>query len=519
MALGGAAAMATVVIGLYASGRLFPAPDPQADAMTVPQSPAVADPEPRSEAVTSASDAPPAPVDAGGLDDPDLSETAPDPVAPATAETAPEEVSEDAGAQADADMPGVAPDAPETETVATPEEAPAPVAPGFDVVRVAPDGQTLVAGTAPGAREVTILLDGVEIGSALVDGSGKFVAFLDLPASDQPRVLGLVARHAETRIDSADQVILAPSLRLAEVETPEPVADDGTPEARPEPAAPTEPEATSDVQLAAVEGGAVPADVPGETVEARAVDASSGAVATDIATVETEAAPTVADVVAAVPLPEPGAVQPIETVSVSPQQEGSPAPADAAQAVTPLTEIQAPAVFLSNEAGVTVLQAAGPSPEVLDQIALDAITYETAGTVALTGRGMTEEFVRIYLDNEPITTTEVTPDGRWRADLPQVDSGTYTLRVDAVDKAGVVQSRVESPFRREDPVALAAAIEAGSASALIQVVTVQPGNTLWAIARDKYGQGPAYVRVFEANRDRIRDPDLIYPGQVFTIPD
>jgi nucleoid-associated protein YgaU len=100
-----------------------------------------------------------------------------------------------------------------------------------------------------------------------------------------------------------------------------------------------------------------------------------------------------------------------------------------------------------------------------------------------------------------------------------VDSGTYTLRVDAVDEAGVVQSRVESPFRREDPVALAAAIERGNASALIQVVTVQPGNTLWAIARDRYGEGPAYVKVFEANRDRIRDPDLIYPGQVFSIPD
>ncbi|MEN8660411.1 MAG: LysM peptidoglycan-binding domain-containing protein, partial [Marivita sp.] len=50
-------------------------------------------------------------------------------------------------------------------------------------------------------------------------------------------------------------------------------------------------------------------------------------------------------------------------------------------------------------------------------------------------------------------------------------------------------------------------------------VTVQPGNTLWAIARDRYGEGPAYVKVFEANRDRIRDPDLIYPGQVFSIPD
>ncbi|MFN4172801.1 MAG: LysM peptidoglycan-binding domain-containing protein [Pseudorhodobacter sp.] len=50
-------------------------------------------------------------------------------------------------------------------------------------------------------------------------------------------------------------------------------------------------------------------------------------------------------------------------------------------------------------------------------------------------------------------------------------------------------------------------------------VTVQPGFTLWAIARDQLGEGILYVQVFEANRDRIRNPDLIYPGQVFAIPE
>jgi nucleoid-associated protein YgaU len=49
-------------------------------------------------------------------------------------------------------------------------------------------------------------------------------------------------------------------------------------------------------------------------------------------------------------------------------------------------------------------------------------------------------------------------------------------------------------------------------------VTVQPGVTLWASARDRFGDGVLYVQVYEANKDRIRDPDLIYPGQVFTVP-
>ena len=53
----------------------------------------------------------------------------------------------------------------------------------------------------------------------------------------------------------------------------------------------------------------------------------------------------------------------------------------------------------------------------------------------------------------------------------------------------------------------------------VRQVTVERGSTLWAIARDRYGEGMMFVRVFEANRDLIRDPDLIYPGQVFALPE
>jgi nucleoid-associated protein YgaU len=60
---------------------------------------------------------------------------------------------------------------------------------------------------------------------------------------------------------------------------------------------------------------------------------------------------------------------------------------------------------------------------------------------------------------------------------------------------------------------------ASAAPKLPVSVTVQPGFTLWAIARDHLGEGILYVQVFEANKDKIRDPNLIYPGQVFAIPD
>jgi nucleoid-associated protein YgaU len=80
---------------------------------------------------------------------------------------------------------------------------------------------------------------------------------------------------------------------------------------------------------------------------------------------------------------------------------------------------------------------------------------------------------------------------------------------------------METPFLREDRAEIAAVMaeETSAEGFELAVQTVQPGNTLWAIARDRYGDGVLYVKVFEANRDRIRNPDLIYPGQIFVLPE
>ena len=50
-------------------------------------------------------------------------------------------------------------------------------------------------------------------------------------------------------------------------------------------------------------------------------------------------------------------------------------------------------------------------------------------------------------------------------------------------------------------------------------IVVQPGNSLWRIARSSYGEGINYTIIFEANKDQISNPDLIYPGQIFKLPE
>jgi nucleoid-associated protein YgaU len=49
-------------------------------------------------------------------------------------------------------------------------------------------------------------------------------------------------------------------------------------------------------------------------------------------------------------------------------------------------------------------------------------------------------------------------------------------------------------------------------------LTVEAGNSLWRIARRAYGTGFEYLAIYQANKEQIRDPNRIYPGQVIEIP-
>ncbi|WP_152613737.1 LysM peptidoglycan-binding domain-containing protein, partial [Inquilinus limosus] len=118
--------------------------------------------------------------------------------------------------------------------------------------------------------------------------------------------------------------------------------------------------------------------------------------------------------------------------------------------------------------------------------------------------------VRLYLDNRPIGEGGMDPRGRFRIRAAEaIAPGVYRLRADQLDAAGKVTARAETPFQRAAPAEIAVAEGR---------VVVQPGNSLWRIARRVYGEGPRYTVIYQANQEQIRDPDLIYPGQIFTVP-
>ena len=328
-----------------------------------------------------------------------------------------------------------------TEAAPEPASEPAaPVAPEFDVVRVDPNGEALVAGRAEPGAPVTIMVDGEEVASVEANASGEFVAMFSMQGDGDPKVVTLNAGGEEV-VASAENVIVTPAA----------------------PSAPAE-------------------DTPAEPVET------------------TEAEPT------------------------TPEASAPDTPVETAEATQPAADPAAPQVLLADESGITILQDAGDTPlEVMEVISLDTIAYDEEGAVELAGRGREDRQVLVYLNNALIRTVRVGEGGQWRAPLPDVATGVYTLRVDEVDEDGTVTSRSETPFKREEPDALVSAAVSGGSDTPgrppIERITVQPGSTLWAIAREKYGEGIMYVEVFDANRDRIRNPDLIYPGQVFELPD
>ena len=435
-------------------------------------------------------------------------------------------------------------------------------APVLETARIDADGAVVIAGRAGAGVQVDILVDDAVVETVTADSLGNFVALFDLPKSKVARSLTLRVGSGDGVVYAAQDIIIAPS-QIAAVQ------------AIPETAATAQISATdSDSALAIQQSDRQTAMVALSQGAAQTTEQSANAEDTSDSTVtvaadagqgdDTSAAEqvdqTVADAVsdtgvqdsiqdvARADLQQPVAKS-VQTQNASDTEQAQldPAPASDTGTTEQSSTDPQPTVFAADASGVKVLQGAETMPT--DQIVMDAISYDVAGGVILSGRGQAGAVLQFYLDNALTQTAQIDAQGYWTQDMSNVAPGVYTLRLDQLDGAGQVSARFETPFKREDRAALAAAAaqvaqQAADAAAVaqdqsadtgamttsvptdtqpaavapVQAITVQPGNTLWGISRARYGQGILYVRVFDANRDKIRDPDLIYPGQVFVLP-
>jgi nucleoid-associated protein YgaU len=191
-------------------------------------------------------------------------------------------------------------------------------------------------------------------------------------------------------------------------------------------------------------------------------------------------------------------------------------------------------------------------PQAPAAIAVDAVDVEPNGKTHVSGRARPGAAVRLYLNDSFVAPVTADADGRFAVTIKEgIAPGNYRVRIDEVDSSsGKVRARAEAPFsvpdgavtaaaptqmpasptpdstasREPHPAAAVAATvpDAASPSAVvvpkIATITVSRGDSLWSISRRSLGNGTRYALVFKANREQIRNPNLIYPGQVFVLP-
>ncbi|WP_457091075.1 LysM peptidoglycan-binding domain-containing protein [Microvirga sp. P5_D2] len=347
---------------------------------------------------------------------------------------------------------------PEPKAEAKPANA--PIVPSFDLVRVEPNGESVIAGRAAPGATIELLRGDQVHARAVADASGLFaIVPPSLPPGSHQVMLQSIApdgvrqRSPQTVTVVIDKAGTRPLVTLASPDQPTVLLSNPEP---PEPKVAEQPKAPE---------------------------------------------PKVAE-----PKPAEPAAQPV------PQQQASatpPAPAAPAQPT--------------------------PRPEI------KIVTVESEdGKLFVSGQAAPGATVRLYLNESLIAPGGAGGDGKLSFSIGSgVRPGEYRIRLDDVDPvSGQVKSRAEVGFNVPAQVASAepeapaatpqstakptpeAQVAAAGTVVIpnINTAIVSRGDNLWRISQRIYGQGVRYTVIYGANQDQIRNPNLIYPGQVFVLP-
>ncbi|CDX19103.1 Peptidoglycan-binding lysin domain-containing protein [Mesorhizobium sp. ORS 3324] len=400
-------------------------------------------------------------------------------------------------------------------TSAPAAQAPAaagPTLPSFDVVRVEGNGSIVVAGNAAPNSKVEILNGGMVLGSTNAGPDGAFAIVLDDPLKPGDYTITLRATAGGVAVASAQTAVVSV------------------------------PQSPTGQVLAMVEE-------PGKPSELLTV-------------------------------PQPQAKPAAPTAANQPAVPAAQAPA--ATAPAPPTTAKAPTATAPAATGQASAPAAQTPAAAADEpkIAVEAVEID-GGKIFIAGTADPGRKVRAYADDMLLGEAKTSPDGHFLIEAARdIPVGNHTIHVDGLADDGVkVVARAAVPFEREPGESVAAVAPneakpaegklaqvqgAGSAAAKTAetkapatataqagkpapaeapakvaeakpsadvpetvapklehadgAVIIRRNDTLWRISRRVYGHGVRYSTIYLANQDQIRDPDRIWPGQVFKVP-
>ncbi|MGX1102495.1 MULTISPECIES: Ig-like domain-containing protein [Bradyrhizobium] len=216
---------------------------------------------------------------------------------------------------------------------------------------------------------------------------------------------------------------------------------------------------------------------------------------------------------------------------------------EAATRERPMVALMAP------DKPVRVLSQPAATAPAAGKVAIEAVETEPDGKLHVSGQAAPGATVRLYLNGSLITSATADEKGHLSVTINKgVTAGNYQVRLDDVDPtSGKVRARAEVPFNVPDTMttasipasptssaradmakpqlaaaATATASDVKSPSAVIvpkiTTTTVARGDSLWRISQRAFGAGQRYAVIYRANSQQIRNPNLIYPGQVFVVP-
>ena len=182
---------------------------------------------------------------------------------------------------------------------------------------------------------------------------------------------------------------------------------------------------------------------------------------------------------------------------------------------------------------------------------MEAVETEPGGKLHVSGQARPGAALRLYLNDSFVASVTAGTDGRFAVTINEgVAPGSYRVRIDEVgSNSGAVRARAEVPFKAPDTVTTSGPAQATSSKGTdivaaqqpqlatagttvppqgaspstvvvpkIATTTVSRGDSLWRLSHLTYGAGTRYAVIYKANREQIRNPNLIYPGQIFVLP-
>ncbi|MBZ0261766.1 MAG: LysM peptidoglycan-binding domain-containing protein [Hyphomicrobiales bacterium] len=356
-------------------------------------------------------------------------------------------------------------------TPAEPAEE-ANVVPSFDTVRVEPTGDAVIAGRAAPGAEVVVKFNGAVVGSAVANEEGAFVVVPSKPLPTGPGALSIESKSNDMVVASADTV--AVDVKAGAVDTP----------------------------MVAV----LKADEPTQVIQAPAKPALPPSMTVNLDTVDYD--------------------QSGNIVFGGRGPAGSKVQLYVDNNVYGLADI--------NDKGTWSF--AGQAPLSVGPHALRADEIGSDGAV----KSRIE--MPFYREEPAKVAAAPAPPAAPEAPKPVDVATAQEIPAPAAPASEAAAPAPEAPAPVEAPAAAAPVAEPAAetpaqetAVAAVEVpaateaapepaatpgqIIIQPGNNLWKLSRQIYGKGIMYTVIYEANKDQIRKPELIYPGQVFLTPD